>query len=213
MSEEYYQNDVYLNDVTEVKEFLEGVYKDEHPDFVITPVITQFIFNAIIDEYQGWDAHLEPYNSELCDFLKQDRFISFIKNRQPNIAPVPDNVINDVVEYFKNELNNFTPLKVCRNSNHKEDDYLYAVIAKSDSNGSYACWSCFNDSTKSINFGHYNYKTEEEALNMIKEVFYDHTDDMEHFGPESSMTDIPQDKISQNNFEDSESINFRRHVR
>ena len=81
MSEEYYQNDVYLNDVTEVKEFLEGVYKDEHPDFVITPVITQFIFNAIIDEYQGEDAHLEPYNSELCDFLKQDRFISFIKNR------------------------------------------------------------------------------------------------------------------------------------
>ncbi len=128
-------------------------------------------------------------------YLNDEKFIDFIKTRQPDVSAVPENAINDIAAYFRNGIDGFTLLKVCRHSNHPEDNYLYSVIARKDIDGSYACWSIFNDSTKSMNGGHYNLASEEDALSIIRDHFFDITDDMKHFGPEVSMTKIPQEQF------------------
>ncbi|MDY4838395.1 MAG: hypothetical protein SO160_02455 [Lachnospiraceae bacterium] len=181
----------YLNDIKEVSKFLKEIYLEKHPDFIITPKMADFIFHEIVDDYQGQSAELVPENKELYDFLQNDRFIHFIESRQPNISKVPDNVIKDVVSYFQNDISGYIPLKVCRHSNHPDDSYIYSVIGRREQEDcAYACWSSFNESTKSINYGHYNLASEEEAMSIIRENFFDITDDLDNFGPEFSIMDI-----------------------
>lgn len=43
-----------------------------------------------------------------------------------------------------------------RKSPHPDDWYLYIAAAKNKTNGTYAVWSAWNASTKSLNHGHYN---------------------------------------------------------
>lgn len=205
-------DDFYLNDVEDVSDFLKSVYEKEYPELVITPRITQYLFKAIIDDFKGEDAHLEPYNTELIDFLKGERFISFIQTRQPDVSRVPDNVIDDVIDFFKNELSGFTPLKVCRHSNHPDDSYLYSVFGQKE-DGSIACWSTFNESTKSMNYGHYGLSSFEDAMDVIKDNFHDITEDMEHFGPESSLTEIPKEKLENTEDNSASVIQFRHRSR
>ena len=208
MSDEY-----TLNDVKEVKEFLEKVYKKEYPDLVISPRITERIFHKIVEDYDGPSAELDIDNTELCDYLKNDYFIGFIKDRQPNVSKVPDSVIKDVISYFKTDISGFMPVKVCRHSNHPEDVYLYSVIAKHENSDAYACWSTFNDSTKSLNHGHYYLSGEDDALEIIKDKFFDITDDIDSYGPEKSMTDVPELDNQLEESEGAEMLAFRRRTR
>lgn len=206
-------DELSLTEVEDVTKFLRSIYKEEHPEFIISPRITQFIYRDIIDEYNGSSSLLELDNAELCDYLKGERFIDFIETRQPDVSKVPDNVMDDIMACFKNDIPGFTPLKACRHSNHPEDSYLYSVIAKKDNDGSYACWSTFNGSTKSMNCGHYNLSSENDAIDVIKQNFFDITDDMEQFGPEASMTSMPQEKIENLFGESGEVVPFRHRSR
>ena len=83
--------------------------------------------------------------------------------------PVPQEVKENVKKYL--EKNNLGELvDVMRHSDHPDDHYLYHVIAKRKD--SYSCWTCWNETTQSLNFGHYNLVSEEVAREICDEYFY-----------------------------------------
>ena len=83
--------------------------------------------------------------------------------------PVPQEVKENVKKYL--EKNNLGELvDVMRHSDHPDDNYLYHVIAKR--NDSYSCWTSWNETTQSLNFGHYNLVSEEVAREICDEYFY-----------------------------------------
>lgn len=83
-----------------------------------------------------------------------------------NITAVTDNV----KQYMKVHLPKYTVLEVRKRSDHLEDAYLYMVSAKKD-DGRYAVWTCWNETTKSLNFGHYGLKSEEACDKIFHEFF------------------------------------------
>lgn len=86
-----------------------------------------------------------------------------------NTTPVPQEVKENVKKYL--EKHNLGELvDVMRHSDHPEDDYLYHVIAKKGDN--YSCWTSWNETTQSLNFGHYNLVSEKVAREVSDEYFY-----------------------------------------
>ena len=85
-------------------------------------------------------------------------------------------VKKDVELYFKEHLPQYTVvLEIRRKSNHPDDDYLYMVSAKKSDN-TYAVWT-WNESTKSLNHGHYNLKSVEDC----EKIFEEHQDVKQYF--------------------------------
>ncbi len=80
-------------------------------------------------------------------------------------------VLEQVNKYFREHLPKYTVLKVRRKSYHPDDSYLYMVSAKKD-DGTYAVWTCWNESTKSLNHGHYNLTSEEDCKKLMDEFYY-----------------------------------------
>lgn len=91
---------------------------------------------------------------------------------------VPNHVIENVKNYLKENLPKYTVVEVTRHSNHPDDHNLYHVIAKSQSpiwGDTYACWTSWNDSTQSLNFGHYNLESLEIAQAVSNEYYFNAT--------------------------------------
>lgn len=90
-----------------------------------------------------------------------------------NTAPVPENVKRNVLDYFDNEehLACYTVKEVVRASEHPQDNFLYMVIAQHE-NGSYAVWTSWNETTHSLNFGHYGISSYKEAKTVCGEYFH-----------------------------------------
>ena len=80
-------------------------------------------------------------------------------------------VIEDVKAYFKDHLPKYAVLKVRRKSYHPDDSYLYMVSAKKD-DGTYAVWTGWNETTKSLNYGHYDLTSEEDCEKVMNEFYY-----------------------------------------
>lgn len=114
---------------------------------------------------------------------------NFILQNQPYLEPISDRVKSDVCMYFmdSSSLSEYTDIEICRKSNYKADSYLYCIIAKGSKDGSYSCWSSWNDSARSLNHGHYNLPDRDTALNIIKVLFNDITDEIEKYGPEQTL--------------------------
>lgn len=90
---------------------------------------------------------------------------------------VPSVVRDHVFEYIKNgELKNYEPIYICRKSNHPDDSYLYSVIAQDSRDGSYACWSTWNENTQSLNHGHYSLNSYLDAKKVLNETYFDITE-------------------------------------
>ena len=78
-------------------------------------------------------------------------------------------VIDSVIDYLHNSMNDNYQLElVTRLSSHADDYYLYIVMAKHKVTNEYAVWTSWNTTTKSLNFGHYNL-TREQADAVVKE--------------------------------------------
>ena len=80
-------------------------------------------------------------------------------------------VWEEVKRYFKEHLPKYTVLKVRRKSCHPDDSYLYMVSAKKD-DGTYAVWTWWNESKKSLNYGHYDLASEESCEKLMDEFYY-----------------------------------------
>ena len=192
-------SEVILNDDNnEVQRFFEQVYNSENTHFVITPRIAQILYNKINDNYLGVSYELSIDNKELCQFLRTDNIISFIQNRQPELSKVPEDVMHNISDYFDKEIKQYIPLYVCRHSNHPNDDYLYSVIGRNTSDDSYACWSTFNNSTKVLNHGHYGLSNFEEAMNVVRDKFFDITENIDKYGPEQTLIELSANKAVEN---------------
>lgn len=96
-----------------------------------------------------------------------------------NTDSVPREVKDNVRKYL--EKNNLGKLvDVMRASDHPDDHYLYHVIAKKPNtnkcfhNGewNYSCWTSWNETTQSLNYGHYQLESEKAAREICKEHFH-----------------------------------------
>lgn len=107
-------------------------------------------------------------------------------------------VIQHINDYLKEHLPKYTVFEIRRQSYAPDDDYLYMVAAKHQ-NGTYAVWTSWNESTKSLNHGHYDlpdmkscleimsdyqniystYDTESTPLECLMELLIKHDDNFE----------------------------------
>lgn len=88
-----------------------------------------------------------------------------------NRYDIPKEVVQNVKNYFAKELNNYEVIEVLRASEHPDDDYLYHVAAKRNDE-EYACWTCWNDRTQSLNYGHYNLVSKQVAMDILDEYYH-----------------------------------------
>lgn len=73
--------------------------------------------------------------------------------------------------YFKKHLPQYTVLEIRRKSSHPDDTHLWMVSAKK-SNGTFAVWTGWNESTLCLNFGHYDLQSIEECEKIFEEFYY-----------------------------------------
>lgn len=72
-------------------------------------------------------------------------------------------VYKNVRSYFERELKNYEVILVRQKIT---EDYLYRVMAQHKITGEYAVWTCWNETTQSLNFGHYDL-TKETAIDIL----------------------------------------------
>lgn len=86
---------------------------------------------------------------------------------------VSKEVERNIKEYFRENLPRYEVLvsEIRHKSSHPDDGFLYMVAAKKD-DGSYAVWTGWNDSTRSLNYGHYDLKDLDTCHKIMDEYFY-----------------------------------------
>lgn len=167
----------------ELKNIVLEHYEENHPEFVITPRILDKLIIVLND---GLKKHVNykdyQINSSIDSFLEKESVLMFINERQPLDLMIPEEVQLSVSNYFKEHLEGYDLVGIFRSSNAKDDSYLYSVIGKkkiasSYFNGEWACWSSWNQITESLNFGHYNIESIDDAIMILNERFYDISDE------------------------------------
>lgn len=88
------------------------------------------------------------------------------------------NVKKNVANYFRENLPNYKVEDILQFSDCPGDDYLYMVIVKNMNypelklkfgGGPWVCWTCWNDKTQSLNYGHYDLKSYDQAFEVCME--------------------------------------------
>ena len=77
----------------------------------------------------------------------------------------------NVEEYFKKNLPKYTVLEIKQKSEYLEDSYLFMVSAIKD-NGTFAMWTSWNETTQSLNFGHYDLDFYADCEILFEEHYY-----------------------------------------
>lgn len=121
---------------------------------------------------------------EMSPFASRDIELSYAENNLGSRnrdklfrLDVPKEVIDSVKEYldtnFKNTANHpqYELAYIGRSSDHPDDKNLYQVIAKKWPN-TFDCWTCWNQSTKSLNHGHYGFDNYLDAKSVLNDYFY-----------------------------------------
>ena len=93
---------------------------------------------------------------------------------------VSNSVVENVKKYLTEMLPEYNLVRVVRKSSHPLDSQLYMVVARRNIReeykrlgaGEFAVWTCWNESTQCLNYGHYDIKTETEAMELVREYFY-----------------------------------------
>lgn len=85
-----------------------------------------------------------------------------------------------IEEYFKRNGMKYEVLDVFKYP-HPADHYLYAVVArdidydpikKAYGCGEFTTWNCWNESTKCLNYGHYDISTYERAVQIAMKYLF-----------------------------------------
>lgn len=129
-------------------------------------------YETLADESVILDTAYELYcrwkDSNIAYNVTLDIVIDEIEKR---IANDMSEVLEQVERYFAESLPKYKVLKIRRKSYHPDDDYLYMVTAKKD-DGTYAVWTSWNQSTKSLNCGHYNLPDEKVCEEIMNEYYF-----------------------------------------
>lgn len=80
-------------------------------------------------------------------------------------------VLEEVDLYFRENLPQYTVLKIKKKSYHPDDSHLYMVAAEKQ-DGTYAVWTCWNSSTRSLNHGHYGLRSEADCERIMEEFYH-----------------------------------------
>ena len=80
-------------------------------------------------------------------------------------------VRKNVEEYFKKNLPQYVVLEIKKKSVFSEDSYLFMVSAANENDGCFAVWTCWNETSQSLNYGHYDLQTLEECEQVFKEFY------------------------------------------
>ena len=80
-------------------------------------------------------------------------------------------VMEQVKLYFKEDLPQYTVIKIRQKSYHPDDSHLYMVSAKKD-DGTYAVWTSWNQKLKSLNHGQYDLQSEEDCEKVMDEFYF-----------------------------------------
>ena len=174
--------------IENIQTYIEDYYAEHYPEMVLTKQVKERLSEKIINDIKDNDPmSREVEVGSIIPFLENDEIIKFIKKREPNTTLVPDEVMEHIKEYFNSSkwLSKYKLVDVCRHSNNKEDDYLYCIVAEKE--GKFSCWSSWNEKTLSLNLGHYDYDTKEEAYLVLKENFNDITMEPQKYGIESTI--------------------------
>ena len=85
---------------------------------------------------------------------------------------VPENVRNNVNKYFAegHGLTNYEPLAVGQHRGNGEASYLYIVLGRQIRGENFAVWTCWNESTQSLNHGHYDL-SEQAAMRLFLDPY------------------------------------------
>ena len=75
-----------------------------------------------------------------------------------------------VKNYFRKHLPSYAVLEVRKKSTHPKDNYLFMVSAAKE-DGTFAVWTCWNETSQSLNYGHYDLQTLEECEQVFKEFY------------------------------------------
>lgn len=86
---------------------------------------------------------------------------------------IPSSVYENIEQYFYDYLPGFKRMLILKASNHPDDHYLYHVIARNTRNNTYTVWTCWNDSTKCLNHGHYGIDNLSWAIGICDDMFHD----------------------------------------
>ena len=89
-----------------------------------------------------------------------------------NVLERVSNVLERIIDYFDTNDLRYEPISVRPCSSNEKDNYLYCVLAKYIGDAdfkkdTYAVWTCFNTSTNSMNYGHYDMSYEEACKFFI----------------------------------------------
>lgn len=76
---------------------------------------------------------------------------------------VPESVRNNVKKYFDDELKYYEVVAVGQTLGKA---YTYIVLAKKSNSDYFTVWTCWNESTQSLNHGHYDL-TEVQAMKLF----------------------------------------------
>ena len=81
---------------------------------------------------------------------------------------VPEQVRKNVDKYFAEGrgLSNYEPIAVGQYRGEGEAEYIYIVLGRQIRGGKWAVWTCWNESTQSLNYGHYD-MTEANAMRLF----------------------------------------------
>lgn len=171
----------------EMREYIQNFFKQYDEELICTSRVLDSLATTVIKMIDS--GQIDAAQGELENLLVKDSILNFIKQRVPLISPVPGEVQKSVRDYFNENLPNFTPVEICRISNHPEDASLYAIMAKK-SNGEYACWTSWNQKRECMNYGHYGLPDREKAFSIVRDNFNDISDEIVKYGPEKSLVFI-----------------------
>lgn len=87
------------------------------------------------------------------------------------------NFVNDIVKkhvknFFNKNLKNYKILDIVDASNHKDDSFLFMVVAQHQYDMSFAVWTSWNEERHSLNYGHYNLKDLDECRKVLEKYYY-----------------------------------------
>ena len=113
----------------------------------------------------------------MSDLSNSNMNESVLKDITVNREDVPDDVTKSLMRYLEKEFpdekyrSKYRLEYVCRASNHPEDDYLYQVIAWNFRTQDYTAWTSWNQSTQSLNYGHYCIQSFTDAKSILNDFY------------------------------------------